>query len=254
MDSSNISNPGKQSSMSISILGRTAQICSFDDYIDVWCAPSWKAAFLEARKELAYVWSRISSEPFVPNINDVFRAFDLTPLTHVKVVILAQDPYPGEGQACGLAFSVRKGQKIPDSLRNIFNEISAEYPGFTAPHGDLTSWTQQGVLLLNSTLTMRPGKSNSHAGFYNGFIEIILSHILKVNPKCVFLIWGRDAEKAIGENGPHATKLISTHPSPQSFADSRRGMSFKGNGHFLKANLVLRQLGGPQNEIIWTQF
>lgn len=171
---------------------------------------------------------------------EVFSALDSTPLEQVKVVILGQDPYHGPEQAHGLSFSVRPGIKVPPSLANMYKELATDIPGFTAPeHGYLQGWAEQGVLLLNTVLTVEQGKAHSHAKigwetFTDRLIEVI-------NQQCegvVFLLWGAHAQKKgkkIDTARHHV--LHSAHPSPLS---AYRG--FFGCKHFSQTNKLLEQM------------
>lgn len=176
---------------------------------------------------------------------DPFYAFRLVPLNQVKVVILGQDPYHGPGQAHGMAFSVLPGVKVPPSLRNIFKELERSL-GFPIPKsGYLKSWADQGVLLLNTILTVEQGKPMSHAG--KGWEKLTDSIIRKVaeqqSPK-VFLLWGKPAQnkKSLIEAGKGINLILeSNHPSPLSA--NRPPVPFLGNDHFVKANAWLTKKG-----------
>ena len=163
---------------------------------------------------------------------------NLTPLNKVKVVILGQDPYHGEGQAHGLSFSVRKGVKTPPSLRNIYKELHKDLSYEVANHGDLSKWAEQGVLLLNSVLSVEKGCAASHK---NKGWEILTNYIIsQISDRCqnvVFLLWGAYAQKK-GKTIDTDKHLVlqSVHPSPLS---AHRG--FIGCGHFSKTNRYLRQ-------------
>ena len=184
-----------------------------------------------------------------PKDAEIFNALNLTPFENIKVVIIGQDPYHGEGQAHGLCFSVPKGIDIPRSLRNIYEEIDKEYDPKKMPcHGDLTGWAKQGVLLLNATLTVRKGEPRLHRG--KGWEEFTDAIVRAVNEKpqpVVFLLWGRDAQKKrkliVGEK--HRV-LEASHPSGFSAHRALRGSevhSFRGCGHFSTANQYLIQRG-----------
>lgn len=178
-----------------------------------------------------------------PPGNQIFNALNTTPLSNTNVVILGQDPYHGQGQAHGLCFSVNRGIQPPPSLQNIFQEIYNEL-GTTQPgHGDLSSWAQQGVLLLNTTLTVRAGSPRSHAEqgwetFTDKVIQVINEHRQGV----IFLLWGRDAKakQQLIDSRNHLV-LTSSHPSPYS-----ANYGFFGCGHFKKVNEFLAQNGKPQ--------
>ena len=173
-----------------------------------------------------------------PQEIEYFHALNLTPLNKVKVVILGQDPYHGEGQAHGLSFSVRKGVKTPPSLRNIYKELHKDLSYEVANHGDLSKWAEQGVLLLNSVLSVEKGCAASHK---NKGWEILTNYIIsQISDRCqnvVFLLWGAYAQKK-GKTIDADKHLVlqSVHPSPLS---AHRG--FIGCGHFSKTNRYLRQ-------------
>lgn len=175
-----------------------------------------------------------------PPADDIFNAFHLTPLHEVKVVILGQDPYHGEGQAHGLCFSVRPGVDIPPSLVNIYQELHDDL-GCTIPnHGCLTKWAKQGVLLLNTVLTVRAHQANSHKGI--GWEEFTDAAIRKLNEQdrpIVFMLWGRPAQakKSMLHNPRHLI-LEAPHPSPLS---AYRG--FFGSSPFSQANRFLEAQG-----------
>ena len=184
--------------------------------------------FIQKTKETAEVY---------PPENKVFEAFNLTPLPQVKVVILGQDPYHGRGEAEGLSFSVPGDIKIPSSLQNIYKEIESNISDFTPPsHGSLNSWCWQGVLLLNSVLTVTKGTAASHANQgWETFTDLVLKTISKHQKNVVFLLWGQTAKKKrdlIDEQKHHV--LTTTHPSGHS-ADK----GFIGCGHFAKVNEIL---------------
>ena len=175
-----------------------------------------------------------------PPADDIFNAFHLTPLHEVKVVILGQDPYHGEGQAHGLCFSVKPGVDIPPSLVNIYQELHDDL-GCTIPnHGCLTKWAKQGVLLLNTVLTVRAHQANSHKGI--GWEEFTDAAIRKLNEQdrpIVFMLWGRPAQakKSMLHNPKHLI-LEAPHPSPLS---AYRG--FFGSRPFSQANRFLEAQG-----------
>lgn len=170
----------------------------------------------------------------------IFRALNAVPLPSVRVVIIGQDPYHGPGQAEGLSFSVPAGQQIPSSLRNIHKELHADLGCPRPPHGSLSKWVAQGVLLLNATLTVRRGAANSHerAGWAPVTDAAVAALSARAAP-AVFLLWGKFAEKkAAGvDRGKHAV-LVAPHPSGLSAA---RG--FFGCAHFSKANAELVKRG-----------
>ena len=181
-----------------------------------------------------------TNQQIFPANADIFNAFNMTPLSDVRVVILGQDPYHGEDQAHGLSFSVRPGIKLPPSLRNIYKEIDREYTQPIPASGDLTRWARQGVLLLNATLTVRAHAAGSHQK--RGWEEFTDAAIRAVSAKqepVVFMLWGSYAQKK-GECIDRTRHLVleAPHPSPLS---AHRG--FIGCGHFRKANDFLAAQG-----------
>ena len=202
-----------------------------------------KPYYLELRE---FLKKEYSSKVVYPPMNEIFNAFRLTPFNAVKVIIVGQDPYHEEGQAMGLSFSVRENIEEPPSLRNIHQEIVAEGVEQGPWSSDLTRWAEQGVLLLNSTLTVEAHRAASHAG--KGW-EIFTDKAITVlgrdpRPK-VFMLWGSYARsKKVLISNPGHLILESPHPSPLS---ASRG--FFGNGHFAKCNEFLESTG--QEPIIW---
>jgi len=172
----------------------------------------------------------------------VFRAFVSTPLDSVRVVIVGQDPYHGRGQAMGLAFSVPRGMMIPPSLQNMLKEAGA----WPATHGNLESWTSQGVFLLNTVLTVVEGQANSHKNLgWERFTDAAIRTIDRERSGVIFLLWGKDAQsKAKLVDSSRHTVLIAGHPSPLSYEKH-----FKGCDHFRKVNALLCERGEP--EIVW---
>ena len=177
-----------------------------------------------------------------PPGSDMFNALNSTPFDDVKVVILGQDPYHGEGQAHGLCFSVKPGVPVPPSLRNIYRELETDV-GFDPPgHGFLQAWAQQGVLLLNSVLTVRANQAGSHQGKgWERFTDRIVALLSQNKEALVFLLWGSYAQKkgAMVDRNRHLV-LQSVHPSPLS---ASRG--FFGKRHFSQANNYLQSHGKP---------
>ncbi len=176
----------------------------------------------------------------------IFRALELTPFENIKVVILGQDPYHGEGEANGLAFSVNKGVKLPPSLRNIYEELKSDM-GIKIPnHGDLTSWAKQGVLLLNSVLTVEKDKPASHRNIgWEEYTDSIIKKISDKKENIVFILWGKYAQskKAFIDERKHLV-ISSPHPSPFS---ANKG--FFGSKPFSKTNTYLKSKG--KKEIDW---
>jgi len=153
-----------------------------------------------------------------PDDADVLNSLNITPLTQTRVVILGQDPYHGPGQAHGLAFSVRRGVKIPPSLANIFKELTDDIGIETPTHGCLEHWAQQGVLLLNSTLTVQAGRAGSHSGHgWETFTDTVIAALGDSRRPIVFVLWGNSArEKRKLIRGQQHTVIESAHPSPLS--------------------------------------
>ncbi|OGN61460.1 MAG: uracil-DNA glycosylase [Chlamydiae bacterium RIFCSPHIGHO2_12_FULL_49_11] len=173
-----------------------------------------------------------------PLPEDVFRAMRLTPYEKVRVVIMGQDPYHGPQQAHGLSFSVQRGVKIPPSLKNIYKELESDLGVMPAPHGDLSAWAKQGVLLLNATLTVRRGEPKSHYGKgWELFTDKIIEVLSRREDPLVFILWGQSAKEKVakflaGKNHPHLV-LTSSHPSPYSVE------GFFGTKPFSKTNAFL---------------
>ena len=181
-----------------------------------------------------------------PKTEDIFKALELTPFENIKVVILGQDPYHDEGQANGLAFSVNKDKKIPPSLKNIYKELNSDL-GIPIPnHGDLSKWAKEGVLLLNSILTVEPHKPASHRSIgWEEYTDQIIKEINEKKEHIVFILWGKYAQdkgKYIDESKHLVIK--SPHPSPFS---ARKG--FFNSKPFSKCNTYLKKNG--IEEIDW---
>jgi len=219
--------------------------------------PSWleplqgefESPYMQALRQFL-VAERQAGKRIFPKGNEWFRALDLTPLTDVRVVILGQDPYHGEGQAHGLCFSVQPGVRTPPSLVNIYKELEADLGIPPARHGFLQHWAEQGVLLLNAVLTVQMGMAASHQG--RGWEKFTDAVIRLVNAKAepvVFMLWGSYAQKkaafvdSVDKGGRHLV-LKAVHPSPLS-----AHAGFFGCGHFSKANAFLKAHG--QKPIDW---
>lgn len=193
-----------------------------------------------------FLKTEYETQTIYPPMQDVFNALKATPFKSVRAVILGQDPYHGPGQAHGMCFSVHKGVKPPPSLINIYKELQSEY-GYSIPsHGYLMDWAKQGVLLLNTILTVRAGEPMSHKG--RGWEELTDQIIRKLNSReepMVFLLWGAPAQtKSVLLDASYHLVLKTTHPSPLS---AYRG--FLGCGHFKQANEFLAEHG--LGEINW---
>ena len=219
---------------------------------EVKIADSWKEKLArEFEKEYftqltLFVKNEYQTQTVYPPGKEIFRAFDSCAFEDVKVVIIGQDPYHGPGQANGLCFSVREGLRLPPSLQNIFKEIHKDLGKPIAASGDLQRWAQQGVLLLNATLTVRGASPGSHQNKgWEVFTDAVIKTISDRMTHVVFLLWGAYAQKKgeVIDRGKHLV-LMSAHPSPFS-AD--RG--FFGCRHFSKANEYLRSKG--LREIDW---
>ncbi len=202
-----------------------------------------KPYYLNLRKFLAQEYK---TQTIYPHMNDIFNALKYTDYQDVKVVILGQDPYHQPNQAHGLCFSVKKGVTPPPSLQNMYKEIHAEY-GYPIPdHGELTHWAEQGVLMLNTVLTVRESQPNSHKGMgWEIFTDDIISLLNQRPEPMVFLLWGANARaKTKLITNPAHLVLTSAHPSPLSAYNG-----FFGNNHFKKANEFLKQ--NRMTEIDW---
>ena len=175
-----------------------------------------------------------------PPADEIFRAFELTPLSEVKVVILGQDPYHEPGQAQGLCFSVSAGTEIPPSLKNIYKELQTDLGCRIPNNGDLRKWARQGVLLLNTVLTVRAHAANSHRGIgWEEFTDAAIRAVSAQDRPVVYLLWGRQAaDKAPMLTNPKHLVLTAPHPSPLS---ASRG--FFGCRHFSAANRFLEEHG-----------
>jgi uracil-DNA glycosylase len=189
------------------------------------------SAFLRERAQKARVF---------PSLPQVFAALDATPFDKVKVVLLGQDPYHGLGQAHGLCFSVQHGTAVPPSLVNVYKELQRDLGIAPPPHGCLTHWAEQGVLLLNAVLTVEEGKAGAHQGKgWEGFTDHIVEVLNREREHLVFLLWGSyaQAKGKMIDTSKHRV-LKAPHPSPLS---AHRG--FIGCGHFSKTNEYLVRHG-----------
>ncbi len=193
-----------------------------------------------------FLKTEYSTQTIYPPMHDIFQALRLTPYENANVVILGQDPYHGPGQAHGLAFSVRPGVPVPPSLKNIYKELADDL-GCTIPdHGYLVDWAKQGVLLLNTALTVRAGQANSHRGKgWEDLTDSIIRHLNLREQPVVFLLWGANARAKVPLiTNPLHLVLCAPHPSPLSAFQG-----FFGCKHFSQANAFLRRCGLP--EIDW---
>lgn len=204
-----------------------------------WLGNEFQADYMQALKDFL-AQQKAAKKIIYPHSTQWFRAFELTPLNEVKVVILGQDPYHGPNQAHGLCFSVQPGVPVPPSLVNIYKELATDVGFNPVRHGHLEAWAKQGVLLLNTSLTVEQGNAASHRGkgwepFTDRAIETVSQHA----PPCVFLLWGSHArqKKALIDQRRHLI-LEAPHPSPLS---AHRG--FFGTRHFSQANQFLQAQG-----------
>ena len=220
--------------------------------MEVKIEESWKKILADEfsseyfKKLQATVEADYLIEEVFPPQELIFNAFNQCPISRVKVVILGQDPYHSDGQAMGLSFSAPDGVKIPPSLQNIYKEISADL-GIEIPEsGDLTRWAEQGVLLLNATLTVRAGCAGSHQDLgWEQFTDMVIKKISEQKEHVIFLLWGNYArsKKKLIDTAKHLV-LEAPHPSPLS---AHRG--FLGCKHFSKTNAYLESI--DQKSIVW---
>ena len=197
-----------------------------------------KPYYLKLRQ---FLINEYRSQIIYPNMYDIFNAMKITSYEDVKVVIIGQDPYHGENQAHGLSFSVKKGIAPPPSLVNIFKEIKSDVGvDNSGKHGELTKWAEEGVLLLNSCLTVRAGKANSHRGMgWENFTDDVIRLLNQREKPMVFMLWGANAKaKAQLITNPAHLVLTAAHPSPLSAYNG-----FFGCKHFSKANDFLVENG-----------
>ena len=210
--------------------------------LDIVINEEWKNALSEELEKPYFktLWEQVSEEyrtkEIFPPVEDVFNAFNYTPLSKVKCVIIGQDPYHNVGQAHGLCFSVKPGVAIPPSLVNIYKELHDDI-GFEIPdNGYLEKWAKQGVLMLNTVLTVRAHEANSHKSLgWEKFTDAVIKVLNEQDRPIVYLLWGAPAQKKAAKvDNPKHLLLKAPHPSPLS---SYRG--FFGCKHFSKANEFL---------------
>lgn len=213
------------------------------------CIPeNWKPTFDYCAPELEVISEIIEEEKkkyvICPQQKDLFRAFQLTPFPKIRVVILGQDPYPqilGNGlpRATGLSFSVKKTDAIPLPLQNIYTELKNNYPDFKIPgHGCLEDWARQGVLFLNTALTVRENEPGSHINIWQGFTRKVIRRIVEHNENVIFVLWGLRVQKLAEVVGGAITKLMAAYPSGRN-VDSE----FFGCGHFKEINDIFEKRG-----------
>lgn len=205
---------------------------------DIFSKPSFA-------KLAKFVATEQANKIVYPPPSDIFSSLNLCPLDRVKVVIVGQDPYHGPGQAHGLCFSVKPGQPLPPSLRNIYRELQADKVGMitTPQHGHLVRWAQQGVLLLNTVWTVRKGEAHSHK---NKGWEAVTARVLQAlrKRKCVFLLWGKPATQLVQDHLPpqkHHVRICSSHPSPLGATKTKS--PFIGSRCFSRCNTALKEMG-----------
>lgn len=210
---------------------------NWQDFLNIECAKPYMQQTLDTVTQ-----KRSQGIALYPAQSQVFSAFEATPLENIKVVILGQDPYHGEGQAHGLCFSVLpEVAKLPPSLKNIYKELATDIAGFSIPeHGYLQRWAEQGVFLLNTVLTVEQGQAHSHKHLgWEQFTDQVIAHINQHCEGVVFILWGAHAQKkGKGIDSSRHHVLNGPHPSPLS---AHRG--FFGCQHFSKTNQLLTQQG-----------
>ena len=212
-----------------------------NDWDDLLAGEFTKEYYITLRK---FLIQEYKTQIIYPSMYDIFNALKYTAYNNVKAVILGQDPYHGPGQAHGLCFSVKKGVAKPPSLNNIFKELFTDL-GIAAPnHGYLKAWADQGVLLLNTVLTVKEGQANSHKGQgWEIFTDKIIELLNNRKEPMVFLLWGANAKsKSSFITNPNHLILTAPHPSPLSAFNG-----FFGCKHFSKTNTFLSQFGSPIN-------
>ncbi len=220
--------------------------------MQLYISESWKN-ILQAEFEKSYfkdltefVKYEYKNHVCYPEEKDIFAAFNACSFEDLKVVIIGQDPYHGKGQANGLCFSVQDGVKHPPSLVNIFKELQTDVGKVLPVSGDLSAWAQQGVLLLNATLTVKESEAGSHQKQgWEHFTDAVIAQVSKQKEGVIFLLWGKFAEKkgSIVDVSKHHV-LTTVHPSPLG---AWRG--WFGSQHFSKANAILKNVGA--SEIKW---
>lgn len=226
---------------------------SLVDYAKYYAPTSWEKLFKNEslQKQLEYAQKGIGNN-YYPRKIDVFRAFELTPLDKVKVIIIGQDPYPDDFEldgvkvptAMGMCFSVPEGKPINSSLKNIFKEIKRS-TDFRCTKGDLTSWATQGVLMLNMALTTVPHNfEGKHIKYWRCFIRLVLQEVTRANPNVITVLWGRKAQDFVDKSSLIKLAnlpLRAAHPSGMNTAGG-----FIGCNHFVEINRMLEESGQDQ--------
>jgi len=211
------------------------------EYVENNPPPGWKNTFSDNKQILMIISDLVAKDSLnvqiYPDLRDTFKCFELTPLSKIKVAIIGQDPYHN-GSATGLAFSCKTGTN--PSLNNIYKEINNSYPEAKFNSGDLTHWALQGVLLLNTSLTVRANEPNSHSKYdlWAPFISKVIKQINESNPSCIYVLWGREAQKITKFLSSRNRILTAGHPSPLN-----RTGNFLGCGHFKEINKILESEG-----------
>jgi uracil-DNA glycosylase len=220
--------------------------------MEVKIHPSWKSILSDEFKKtyftelVDFVRSEYQSQTVYPPGSQIFAAFDHCPFDKVRVVILGQDPYHGPGQAHGLCFSVNEGVPFPPSLLNIFKELQHDLGNSMPPNGSLKRWAEQGVLLLNATLTVRASQPGSHQNKgWETFTDAVVMKVSQLQEKVVFMLWGAYAQKK-GEKIDASKHLVLKSPHPSPFSANR---GFFGCRHFSRANDYLKKK--DQSPIAW---
>ncbi len=208
-----------------------------NDWSDLLESEFQEAYYLQLRQ---FLINEYRTKIVYPDMHDIFTALHLTPFAETKVVILGQDPYHGQGQAHGLSFSVQPGVSAPPSLQNIYKELQTDLGCYIPNNGCLEAWAKQGVLLLNTVLTVREGTPNSHKGMgWEQFTDKVITLLNRREKPMVFILWGKHAQdKSQLITSPQHCIIRSPHPSPLS---AHRG--FFGSRPFSRANRFLVQTG-----------
>ncbi|MFK5969294.1 MAG: uracil-DNA glycosylase [Candidatus Marithrix sp.] len=223
------------------------QDLKFTDLVKLNVPVGWEEVFEDSQHEFKDLGTVLDDQEqkfgkWFPNKSELFTAFHHTPLDKVKVVIIGQDPYhqqlsDGEPRATGMSFSVREYDDIPVSLKNIYKVLHKTISDFQIPdHGDLSGWAKQGVLMLNTCLTVKPGSAGSHKQIWMGFIKKVITAISVNNSKCIYLLWGREAQKLKSMIGEKAVILETSHPSGFSAYQG-----FISCDHFNEVNEILTE-------------
>lgn len=210
----------------------------FNNSWDEYLADEFEKSYYKSLRE--FLKQEYSTETIYPDMHDIFNALRVTPYDKVKVVILGQDPYHGAGQAHGMAFSVQPGIKTPPSLLNIYKELQQSMGCYIPNNGYLMKWAEQGVLLLNTVLTVRAGKPQSHKGKgWETFTDRIITLLNERHDPVIFVLWGAPAKKKASLiTAPQHKILTAAHPSPLSAYNG-----FFGCNHFNQINEYLEQMG-----------